>query len=94
MHPPFGFSLFYLRSVAPEKDYDDVVTGLPMARVTTGQIYAGAIPFLVIQLMMVGLLIAFPNLVLHHKPVTNQIDPKNVIIEIPEQDMDIPIPVF
>src|SRR5207302_4056753 len=39
MHPPFGFALFYLRSVAPFKDFIDRVTGKPIARVTTGQIY-------------------------------------------------------
>lgn len=50
MHPPFGFALFYLRSVAPKI-------------VTTGQIYWGAIPFVVIQLIMVGLVIAFPGMV-------------------------------
>jgi len=50
MHPPFGFALFYLRSVAP-----------PAVR--TIDIYLGAIPFIVIQLVMVGLLIAFPGLV-------------------------------
>ena len=52
MHPPFGFALFYLRSVAP-----------PSIRTT--DIYLGAIPFIVIQLIMVGLLIAFPGLVLN-----------------------------
>ena len=94
MHPPFGFSLFYLRSVAPTEDYDDPVTGQRIARITTGQIYAGAIPFLVIQLAMVGLLIACPGLVLHHKPAANQVDPAKVMIEMPEQDFDIPPPVF
>jgi tripartite ATP-independent transporter DctM subunit len=52
MHPPFGFALFYLRSVAP-----------PSIRTT--DIYMGAIPFIIIQLIMVGLLIAFPGLVLN-----------------------------
>ncbi|MCE2979225.1 MAG: TRAP transporter large permease subunit [Betaproteobacteria bacterium] len=52
MHPPFGFALFYLRSVAP-----------PSIRTT--DIYLGAIPFIIIQLIMVGLLIAFPGLVLN-----------------------------
>src|SRR5476649_2203013 len=54
MHPPFGFALFYLRSVAPDRDYMDKVTGLRMAPVTTGQIYWGAIPFVLIQLIMVA----------------------------------------
>jgi TRAP-type mannitol/chloroaromatic compound transport system permease large subunit len=63
MHPPFGFALFYLRSVAPANDYLDKVTGKQVAKVTTGQIYNGSIPFVVIQLLMVALLIAFPGLV-------------------------------
>ena len=63
MHPPFGFALFYLRSVAPVDDYKDKITGKQVARVTTGQIYWGAVPFVVIQVIMVGLVIAFPGLV-------------------------------
>ena len=63
MHPPFGFALFYLRSVAPVNDYNDRITGRPVAKVTTGQIYWGAVPFVVIQIIMVGLVIAFPALV-------------------------------
>jgi TRAP-type mannitol/chloroaromatic compound transport system permease large subunit len=63
MHPPFGFALFFLRSVAPEKQYVDRVTQKVMEPVTTMQIYRGAIPFLLIQLTMVGILIAFPQLV-------------------------------
>ncbi|MDO9191111.1 MAG: TRAP transporter large permease subunit [Sulfurimicrobium sp.] len=52
MHPPFGFSLFYLRSVAPKE-------------VKTTDIYRGAIPFVIIQVIMVALIIAFPGLVQH-----------------------------
>ncbi len=63
MHPPFGFALFFLRSVAPHEDYTDKVTGQRVARMTTSQIYWGAVPFVVIQLVMVGILIAFPGLV-------------------------------
>ncbi len=63
MHPPFGFALFFLRSVAPDKPYVDRVTGKVMDPVTTMQIYKGAIPFLAIQLVMVGILIFFPGLV-------------------------------
>ena len=63
MHPPFGFALFYLRSVAPISDYIDKITGKKVARVTTGQIYQGSIPFVLIQILMVALLIVFPGLV-------------------------------
>ena len=67
MHPPFGFSLFYLRSVAPKSSYVDKVTGKTTAGVTTGQIYYGAIPFVVIQVVMIGIVIGFPGLVMHYK---------------------------
>jgi TRAP-type mannitol/chloroaromatic compound transport system permease large subunit len=63
MHPPFGFALFYLRSVAPAKEYTDKVTKKLMAPVTTMQIYWGAIPFVIIQIIMVGMIIAFPGIV-------------------------------
>ena len=48
--PPFGFALFYLRGVAPDT-------------VKTGQIYRGVIPFVLIQLAVLGLLALFPDLV-------------------------------
>src|SRR5258706_566752 len=63
MHPPFGFALFYLRSVAPGREYLDKLTGKLTPPVTTGQIYWGAVPFVVIQVVMVGIVIAFPGLV-------------------------------
>jgi tripartite ATP-independent transporter DctM subunit len=85
MHPPFGFSLFYLRSVAPRKPYEDRVTGLRMEPVTTGQIYWGAIPFVVIQLLMVGLTIAFPEMVMRYKDTRGPVDPASIKIEIPFQ---------
>ncbi|MBE2295576.1 MAG: TRAP transporter large permease subunit [Phycisphaerales bacterium] len=50
MHPPFGFALFFLRSVAPPS-------------IRTSDIYWGAIPFLCIQAAMVALIILFPSLV-------------------------------
>ncbi len=74
LHPPFGFALFYLRSVAPEKPYVDAVTGKTMAPVTTMQIYKGAIPFLVLQLLMVAVLIAFPSLVVGNLDKKSNVD--------------------
>ncbi len=50
MHPPFGIALYNLRSVTPSS-------------VPTSQIYWGAVPFLVLQVLMVGLLIAVPQIV-------------------------------
>ena len=67
MHPPFGFALFYLRSVAPRSPISTGVTGKRMEPVTTGQIYWGAMPFVVIQCIVVALVIAFPALVMHYK---------------------------
>jgi TRAP-type mannitol/chloroaromatic compound transport system permease large subunit len=63
MHPPFGFALFYLRSVAPDKAYTDRITRQTIRPVTTMQIYWGAVPFVLIQIVMVGLIIAFPGIV-------------------------------
>lgn len=74
LHPPFGFALFYLRSVAPEEEYTDPVTHKKMAPVTTMQIYKGSIPFLVLQLTMVGILIAFPGLVTGSLPKHGPVD--------------------
>jgi TRAP-type mannitol/chloroaromatic compound transport system permease large subunit len=63
LHPPFGFALFFLRSVAP-------------ASVKTSDIYWGAIPFVCIQMIMVGLIIAFPQMVTFglDKPVKVDLD--------------------
>lgn len=67
MHPPFGFALFFLRSVAPREDYVDKVTGKVTAGVTTGQIYWGSVPFIVIQIVMVAAVMLFPGMVTHYK---------------------------
>jgi TRAP-type mannitol/chloroaromatic compound transport system permease large subunit len=87
MHPPFGFALFYLRSVAPKEPYNDRLTGLRMAPVTTGQIYWGAVPFVVIQVIMVGLVITFPAMVMHYKGAASTVDPNKVKIDIPQIDL-------
>jgi len=49
--PPFGFSLFYLRGVAPNS-------------ISTMHIYRGAVPFVALQIVAIGLLFVFPGLVL------------------------------
>jgi len=61
--PPFGFALFYLRSVAAREDYTDRVTRQRIPAVTTTQIYKGSIAFIVLQVIMVSAIIAFPGLV-------------------------------
>jgi TRAP-type mannitol/chloroaromatic compound transport system permease large subunit len=87
MHPPFGFALFYLRSVAPRETFTDRVTGKRTEGVTTGQIYWGAVPFVVIQVIMVLLVILFPAMVMHYKGTGAQIDPSKVKIEIPQIEL-------
>src|SRR5690606_8992726 len=81
MHPPFGFALFYLRSVAARVPYLDRITGKQIAPVTTGQIYWGAVPFVCIQVIMVALTIAFPQMVTHYKGVV--VDPADIEIVLP-----------
>ncbi len=85
MHPPFGFSLFYLRSVAPKSRYKDAITGQETEGVTTGQIYWGSIPFVLIQIVMVGLLIAFPQLV-RHDPAPDPNAPPVDIMQMIKED--------
>ena len=86
MHPPFGFALFYLRSVAPAKEYVDKVTKKTMAPITTGQIYWGAVPYVVIQVIMVGLVILFPQMVMVYKKDHSQVDPTKIEINVPGID--------
>ncbi|MGV3655425.1 MAG: TRAP transporter large permease [Noviherbaspirillum sp.] len=73
MHPPFGFALFYLRSVA-SKD------------LKTSDIYRGAIPFVILQLAMVASVIAFPSLVTGNLEKHDKIDLKSIRIEMPRQE--------
>jgi len=87
MHPPFGFALFYLRSVAPREPFIDRVTGKRTDGVTTGQIYWGAVPFVVIQVIMVLLVILFPAMVMHYKGAASTVDPNKVKIDIPQIDL-------
>jgi TRAP-type mannitol/chloroaromatic compound transport system permease large subunit len=61
--PPFGFALFYLRSVAAKFDYRDRVTKEVIPAVTTTEIYKGSIAFIILQLIMVAAVMVFPQLV-------------------------------
>lgn len=78
MHPPFGFALFFLRSVAPREDYKDKITGRMIEKVTTGQIYWGSVPFIVIQILMVAAVMTFPGMVTHYKDDWQMGDPSQV----------------
>ncbi len=82
MHPPFGFALFYLRGIAPPE-------------VKSRDIYLGSIPWIVLQLILVGLMIAFPGMVTYwlDKPVI--MDPAAVerqLDSMPKFDqLDLPL---
>ncbi len=84
LHPPFGFALFYFRSVAPSRDTIDRLTGRLVAPVTTAQIYWGSVPFVIMQLAMVAAVIAFPGMVLASLDSGPKIDPTKIRIEVPQ----------
>jgi len=86
MHPPFGFALFYLRSVAPVRTYFDKIAKRPIEGVSTGQIYWGAVPFVCIQIVMVALVIAFPGLVTGSLDKGTGINVEDVRLEAPKDD--------
>jgi len=71
MHPPFGFALFYLRAIAPPE-------------VRTNDIYLGAIPWVVLQLILVALLIFFPEIVTTFLDAGPSVDPSTI------HELDIP----
>jgi hypothetical protein len=83
--PPFGFALFYLRSVAAKRDYKDRVTGEMIPAVETTQIYKGSIAFIVLQLIMVAAVIAFPTLVTGGIEKTVQIDADQALEQLQAQ---------
>ena len=82
MHPPFGFALFFLRSVAPAKEYTDKLTKKLIQPITTMQIYWGAVPFVIIQIIMVGLIIAFPAIVSSGLDKTEKVDLDKITLEV------------
>ena len=91
LHPPFGFALFFLRSVAPKSDFLDKITGRRLAGISSADIYWGAVPFVIIQLIMVAILIFAPNLVLDgviHGPT---IDPSTIDLDVPPPDEPPPV---
>ncbi|MFC4962861.1 MULTISPECIES: TRAP transporter large permease [Alcaligenes] len=85
MHPPFGFSLFYLRSVAPKDDYIDKVTKKKIPGVATGDIYWGSVPFICIQIVMIAVVLLFPGMVTHYKGTGAQVDPNTVTIDMQDE---------
>jgi len=91
LHPPFGYALFYLRSVAPAESFIDRITGKKTEGVTTGQIYWGAIPFVGIQVIMVLMVIFFPIMVTHYQNGGAKIDINKVKIDLPQIQAPPPI---
>ena len=79
--PPFGFALFYLRSVAARNDYTDEVTGKRIPAVTTAQIYKGSIAFIILQLIMVAVILFNPGI------VTGNLDKAVVVDDAAVSDM-------
>jgi TRAP-type mannitol/chloroaromatic compound transport system permease large subunit len=76
--PPFGFALFYLRSVAARSDYTDAVTKQRIPAVTTAQIYKGSIAFIILQLIMVAVVVLNPALVTGSLGARVEVDDKAV----------------
>ena len=71
MHPPFGFALFYLRGIAPRDT------------VPSSDIYWGAIPWVVLQLMLVAIVIYWPGSVTYWIDTGPKVDPSKIEIRIP-----------
>ncbi|MBN9082163.1 MAG: C4-dicarboxylate ABC transporter [Rhizobiales bacterium 62-17] len=79
MHPPFGFALFYLRGIAPPQ-------------VKSSDIYWGALPWVVMQLILVIIVIAWPGSVTYWLDHGPKVDPNSIKIEIP-MGSDAPPPL-
>ena len=81
--PPFGFALFYLRSISPKKEWKDEITGRLLPAVKTLEIYKGAIPYIIIQFAIIILVIMNPGLVTHYKGDKEVVDPNTIEIVVP-----------
>ena len=77
MHPPFGFALFYLRGIAPKE-------------VKSSDIYWGAIPWVVLQLILVSIVIAFPGLVTSFIDKGQTAPPTAIEIQMQAPPVDTP----
>jgi tripartite ATP-independent transporter DctM subunit len=78
MHPPFGFALFYLRGIAP-------------LSIKSTEIYWGAVPWVVLQVILVVIVIFWPGSVTYWLSRGTGIDPSKVNIEIQQPDMPPPL---
>jgi len=93
--PPFGFALFYLRSVAPKADYVDKVTSRHITAIKTGDIYKGAVAFVALQLIMVAAVLWKPQIVLYGLGEQKVLDVDKVNLNItPVEEEEEPPPSF
>jgi GntP family gluconate:H+ symporter len=94
--PPFGFALFYLRSVAAKSDYTDKVTGQRIPAFKTTDIYKGAIAFVVLQVAMVVAILLYPQIVLVGLGEQKVLDVESVDLNITpfEEEEEEPMPGF
>ena len=86
--PPFGFALFYLRSVAPGSDYTDKVTGQRIKAMKTGDIYKGSIAFVILQLIMVVAVMWQPQIILYGLGEQKVLDVDSVNLSIEPMAFD------
>jgi len=86
--PPFGFALFYLRSVAAKFDYKDRITGKNIPSVKTIEIYKGSIAFIILQLIMVAAVMIFPGLVTGGMQKADLLDAAQVMEQLETQGME------
>ncbi|RYF75717.1 MAG: TRAP transporter large permease subunit [Comamonadaceae bacterium] len=80
MHPPFGFALFYLRGIADTL----FKNGALPRKVESRDIYLGAIPWVVMQLLLVGIVIFFPQTVTVFLDKAVVVDTDKVQLEMPD----------
>ena len=94
--PPFGFALFYLRSVAPKDAYVDPVTKASVAPLTTADIYKGSLAFVALQVAMVAAVMMEPRIIMAGLGEQKVLDVENVNIDItaPDDDEDAQPPSF
>lgn len=84
--PPFGFALFYFRSVAPKSPYLDQISGQRLQGISTETIYRGVLPFIAIQVLAVALVFWFPNLVTMNLDQDIAVDLNDVQIDLAPSD--------
>lgn len=80
------------RSATPANSYVDTVTGRRIDGIRTIDIYRAGIAFVGLQLVMIGILIAFPELVTHYQGAGFDGNIEDIQIEIPGGDLDLDLP--